>query len=365
VGRGDRTPAGTDEAARPLYRRSERSPGAGRADGGAVRQKGGGHDPVGLRFEEPVPPGGYAWWYVDALSDDGRDALTVIGFIGSVFSPYYRASPRTDPLDHSTVNVCLYGRGRRWTMTERGRADVVRSADCLDIGSSRFRWNGGQELEIDLEERATPIPRRTCGRIVVRPEALNHRAFDLDGHANHVWSPVAPAARVEVTMRSPAIRWSGHGYFDMNWGVEPLDDGFEEWHWSRSRLVSGSAVFYEGTRRTGEAFAVALRFGPDGRPEEIEPPSRCRLRRTNWLLPRHTRADAPEAASILRTLEDTPFYSRSMLRSRLFGEEAPTMHESLDLGRFRSGWVQRLLPYRMPRRPIEPASVKQDLFLYV
>jgi carotenoid 1,2-hydratase len=35
-----------------------------------------------------VAPGGYAWWYLDALSDDGRHGLVVIAFIGSVFSPY-------------------------------------------------------------------------------------------------------------------------------------------------------------------------------------------------------------------------------------------------------------------------------------
>jgi hypothetical protein len=33
--------------------------------------------------------GGYIWWYVDALSDDGVHGLTMIAFIGSVFSPYY------------------------------------------------------------------------------------------------------------------------------------------------------------------------------------------------------------------------------------------------------------------------------------
>ena len=42
---------------------------------------------TGPRFDAPVPPGGYAWWYVDALSDDGRHGLTVIAFVGSVFSP--------------------------------------------------------------------------------------------------------------------------------------------------------------------------------------------------------------------------------------------------------------------------------------
>ena len=34
-----------------------------------------------------VRPGGYAWWYFDAVSDDGTRALTAIFFIGSVFSP--------------------------------------------------------------------------------------------------------------------------------------------------------------------------------------------------------------------------------------------------------------------------------------
>ena len=47
-------------------------------------------------LRRPVPHGGYAWWYVDALSDDGRHGLTIIAFVGSVFSPYYalRAAAR-------------------------------------------------------------------------------------------------------------------------------------------------------------------------------------------------------------------------------------------------------------------------------
>ena len=38
-------------------------------------------------FDAPVQPGGYAWWYVDALSDDGCHGLTIIAFVGSVFRP--------------------------------------------------------------------------------------------------------------------------------------------------------------------------------------------------------------------------------------------------------------------------------------
>ena len=45
------------------------------------------------------------------------------------------------------------------------------------------------------------------------------------------------------------------------------------------------------------------------------------------------------------TLEDTPFYARSVLVN---GSDL-TMHESLSLDRFRSPWVQVMLPFRMPR----------------
>jgi len=52
---------------------------------------------------------------------------------------------------------------------------------------------------------------------------------------------------------------------------------------------------------------------------------------------------------VLRTYEDTPFYARSLLATEHDGLPATAMHESLDLDRFASRWVQCLLPFRMPR----------------
>ena len=42
-------------------------------------------DRASTRRSRPVAMAG---WYVDAISDDGRHGLTIIAFIGSVFSPY-------------------------------------------------------------------------------------------------------------------------------------------------------------------------------------------------------------------------------------------------------------------------------------
>jgi carotenoid 1,2-hydratase len=52
---------------------------------------------------------------------------------------------------------------------------------------------------------------------------------------------------------------------------------------------------------------------------------------------------------VLRTYEDTPFYARSLLATEFDGVIGTAMHESLDLDRFNSRWVQCLLPFRMPR----------------
>ena len=49
--------------------------GTGSADGRPVRPDGGATAAPRLRFDEPVVRNGYAWWYIDALSDDGSHGL--------------------------------------------------------------------------------------------------------------------------------------------------------------------------------------------------------------------------------------------------------------------------------------------------
>jgi carotenoid 1,2-hydratase len=53
---------------------------------------------------------------------------------------------------------------------------------------------------------------------------------------------------------------------------------------------------------------------------------------------------------IERTLEDTPFYVRSVLKSGLLGELVTSVHETLDAQRVASMAVRLMLPWRMPRK---------------
>jgi carotenoid 1,2-hydratase len=312
--------------------------------------------PAQTAFDRKVPRNGYAWWYIDALADDGRHGLTIIAFIGSVFSPYYAWARRHDPAggdpyDHCALNVALYGPGGRWAMTERGRAGVQASASALAIGPSALRWDGAA-LTVDIDEIAAPIPRRLRGRVRLHPAALMDRSYSLDAAGRHRWHPCAPCARVEVNLTHPALHWAGAAYFDSNAGDAPLEDAFSEWDWSRAHLHGGTetAVLYEAARRDGTRTSLAMKFDAAGTVSAFDPPPRVALPETGWRIARITRSDAATTARVERTLEDTPFYARSVLAATMLGERVTTVHESLSLDRFRAKWVQMLLPFRMPRR---------------
>jgi carotenoid 1,2-hydratase len=306
----------------------------------------------GWEFDRPVGRRGYAWWYLDALSDDGKHGITIIAFIGTVFSPWYALARRADggtggdPQDHCCLNVVLYGAPSRWAMTDRRRDALRRGADTLQIGPSSLEWDG-TTLTVRIEEVTAPLPSRLRGTVRLRPAALSTRSFMLDSDGRHSWQPIAPRSRVEVELDSPALRWSGAAYFDTNAGSAPLEQDFRGWDWCRAALPGETAILYNAQRRDGTDISLALRATDDGRLEDFTPPPATELPRTLWRLRRPTRAEGP--ARVVRTLTDAPFYSRSEIHTRLLGQDAPAVHESLSLDRFRSPAMYLMLPWRVPR----------------
>ncbi len=273
-----------------------------------------------------------------------------------MFSPYYAWARRrapdglAEPDDFCALNVALYGAaGKRWTMTERGRRHMTRSAREFVIGPSRVAWER-DGLTIQIDEVGMPIPRRVRGTVRVMPQALCRFVAPLDDGGRHRWGPIAPCARIEVRMDSPAASWSGHAYLDSNEGDEPIDGPFNEWDWSRAALKDGSTgVIYDVRQKQGQDRVLALRFRPDGSHETFVPPPRQSLPRTGWGISRSLRTDPGLPATVLQSLEDTPFYQRAMLRSGLLGEAVTSVHETLNVSRLTSTPVQLLLPWRMPR----------------
>jgi carotenoid 1,2-hydratase len=276
----------------------------------------------------------------------------VIAFLGSVFSPYYALARRrgdADPLDHCAINVALYQpRGGRWAMTERRRSAVHRSADTLAIGPSHVAWDG-RSFTIEVHETAVPLPRPVRGRIRVHPAALADQAWALDAAGRHIWQPIAPAARVEVAFQQPDVSWSGSGYVDSNFGDRPLEQDFRRWSWARADRHDGAAVTYDVERRDGSRAGLALRFDGRATATPFDAPEMTLLPRTGWRVERPLRCDDGCRPSVIRTLEDAPFYARSTVATRWDGADVIAVHESLSLDRFRLPVVQAMLPFRMPR----------------
>ncbi len=250
---------------------------------------------------------------------------------------------------HCAFNVALYGPGcRRWSFTEHSVFSVARERDRFALGPNRLQWDGSA-LTVVIDERTAPLRRRVRGRVRLVPSALPGRTALLDPAGHHRWTPIAPCARIEVSMESPALRWEGDGYLDSNSGDAPLERDFSGWSWSRARTGDGTTVLYDVARRDGSALALALAFDANGSARDLAAPPLAPLPATRWRIPRAIRCDPGDRPRVVSTLEDTPFYARTVVATRLLGAPLTAVHESLSLDRFATAWVRTLLPFRIRR----------------
>lgn len=266
-----------------------------------------------------------------------------------MFSPYYaraRKNLKGDPENHCALNVALYGGKPRWAMTERGATHIQRDSKNFTIGPSSMTWDR-DDLLIEINERCMPLPSSLRGRVRLTPGQQYYAPVTLDADSKHYWQAVAPDARVSVEFENPKLAWSGAAYLDMNWGDEPLEQGFKNWTWLRAKTATGTQVLYEVERRDGSHLSFGRRFEEGHIIERDVPPSH-NLPRGFWGMARPVNSEA--SPRLISTLEDAPFYTRSHVEMTLDGERCEAFHESLSLDRFVNPTVQMMLPFRMPRR---------------
>ena len=273
----------------------------------------------------------------------------MIGFIGSVFSPWYRWSGRRDPQNHACINVATSGPGARFTMTDRGRPALRQSRDTLQVGPSSMHWNGHQLVVTVNEIGALPMVTPVRGTITLTPQAITGTEVLLTPDARHIWRPFAPTAHIEVNL-TQGHRWQGHGYFDANFGTAALESDFRFWTWGRYPLRDRAVCFYDATRIDGSTLALGVEIDATGQVYEISPPPLTKFRRSLWQVRRETRADAGFTPRQRLNMLDAPFYSRSLVETRIDGEQTTGVHEALDLVRYRQPWLKPMIALRVPRR---------------
>ncbi|MBS1301947.1 carotenoid 1,2-hydratase [Loktanella sp. SALINAS62] len=274
----------------------------------------------------------------------------MIGFIGSVFSPWYAWSGRHSPENHCCINVGTYGPGGRFTMTDRGRAALRTTDDLLQVGPSSMRWDNDR-LVIEINEiSGPPVISRVRGTVTLTPGAITGVELPLTQDGAHVWRPFAPIADIQVRLESDGWDWDGHGYFDANFGTRPLESDFDFWTWGRYPTANGATCFYDATLRDGTSFDRAIAFDRAGHAAEVAAPPRTPFKRSLWQVKRETRADPGTTPRQALNMLDAPFYSRSTVTTTLQGERVTGVHEALDLTRYRQPLLKPMLACRVPRR---------------
>lgn len=241
-------------------------------------------------------------------------------------------------------------------MTERGARSLVRKPNGVWIGNSGLTWTS-DGLELEFEELALPwpghrlFPKRVRGRIFLQPDAVNRTSYHLDAAGRHVWWPFVPQARVTVECDLlPGGGWTGAGYHDLNCGSRPLETDFQAWDWARGRTRDGrTLVLYDARMRGGARTTLGLSFSADGGAETISLPPSMPLPPGVWGVRGGIQCEEGERPARFRCLEDTPFYTRSLVDTTLQGQCVHMVHETLDCDRLQSPVVRMMLPFRMPR----------------
>jgi carotenoid 1,2-hydratase len=107
--------------------------------------------------------------------------------------------------------------------------------------------------------------------------------------------------------------------------------------------------------KNGATHSIACAFGRDGSVSALPIAGLHTASKTGWRMVRPYRSEAGEHG-LIATVEDTPFYARSLVAQIIDGEKVTAIHESLSATRFASPIVQLMLPWRMPRRNRPPAA---------
>ena len=195
--------------------------------------------------------GGFLWWYVDVVNDDGDGVVLIFSF-GLPFLPGYAHAARKKegqtPESRPSVNVAVYQNGKPvfYSLEELHPDDV-------SWGENRQWTFGHSTLDIDVETGVCVVHLRCAvpgtsdlleGTVMVRG-TVPDIAFGEIG--DHLWGPLLTPARgtVDLTFGDETFRFEGDGYVDRNGSEKPLHDlGFRSWTWGRVFDGSCEKVYY-------------------------------------------------------------------------------------------------------------------------
>lgn len=224
----------------------------------------------------------YEWWYFDAVSDDGREAIIIVFLDNFIYSPRYNRETISISGNKRCPAVSFTyfrdGQALYRSVTEFHSSDFCASEENPEcrIGDSSFRfenesYGSGYIVSINAE--------LSGGRkIEANLEWLSIESdFAPDGFCyedrRHCWNMVAPRSdvtgRISVrTSTGDAIEeyhFRGTGYHDHNLDNRWLAKTVRDWHWGRAHFADCTIVFYRFREVSDEEATTRLIMVRDGK----------------------------------------------------------------------------------------------------
>ena len=223
----------------------------------------------------------YEWWYFDALSDDGREAIVITFLDNFIYSPRYNRPDGTEAElpERTSDNGVAAGQSRfpalAFTCFRDGRPlyrttlefpenafDADENEPYVRIGHNSFTYRlapygAGYHIQIDAPMSAGRRIRANFEWLVIEADLRDGKKYERP--PAHAWNMVAP--RCDVTGKvaicdrkgidKDVFQFRGTGYHDHKLDNRWLAKTVHDWHWGRAHFADTTAVFYR-FRETGE-----------------------------------------------------------------------------------------------------------------
>ncbi len=241
-------------------------------------------------------PDAFEWWYFDALSDNGRDAVVIIFLDNFVFSPRYnsRTNRRKNKLlgdDHAqfktfpAVAFVYYRDGKPIYrgINEYSKSDFSASEDfpSCSIGDNSFKlesapYGSGYLLSINVKLAGKKTLKANFEWLSIEGDFLPEKRAAFDDA--HYWNLVSSRSDVTGSMKIEdkrgkivdTVNFRGTGYHDHNADNRWLPKTVKDWQWGRAHFNDSSAIFYRYQEINEPKATTKLFIIRDGKLRELD-----------------------------------------------------------------------------------------------
>lgn len=331
------------------------------------------------RWVNPQSPGAHEWWYFDAISHDGRDALVLVWYSALPFDPSYGLAslrhirqpdrfPKPHPLDHCAIGFSWYRDGKTMAYAlnswNRDNFSFHDETDGLQIRVARNHFTRDKDHSYNLKI-STPIlgfgSKRADVDLHFKPQG-GLTAWERNlGSADHphLWMLAAADCTVAGSIRAGKheLAFKGRGYHDHNAGDDELSRSFHRWHWGRFHNAEKTQVYYVCEPVPGQSQGLWIECH-SGQVKNVEPlPSldSQKPKKTVFGI-KYNETNRHDAAKINwhlgKPVDQGPFYLRWVSQSdQTANGHGRGICELLQADYLHQPWFNWMIPYRLKRPP--------------